>query len=71
MAMIEEELFHRALEKPTLGPQHAEFRNEIFYRIALFRGIVLRPNLQYVIDPGGYASRSSAFILGTRLDLSL
>ena len=58
------------LTHPQLGPQHVEYRSEIFYRMSPWRGVFVRPNLQYVIDPGGYVSRSSAVILGIRLDVS-
>lgn len=60
-----------ALRSPQFGPQRAEYRSEVFYRITPGRGVFLRPNLQYILDPGGYARRSSACILGFRADLNL
>lgn len=60
-----------AITDPSLGPQHAEYRTEIFYRTPLCRGVFVRPNLQYIVDPGGYRERSSAFITGVRLDINL
>lgn len=59
-----------ALANPLLGPQRAEYRAEVFYRALLYRGVFLRPNLQYVADPGGYDRRRSALILGLRMDLN-
>lgn len=60
-----------ALEHPQLGRQDAEYRGEVFYRVRLIRGLLVRPNFQYIIDPGGYARRHDASILGVRLDLNL
>ena len=60
-----------ALASPQLGPQRAEYRAEVFYRALVHKGVFLRPNIQYVVDPGGYARRRSALILGLRMDLSL
>jgi porin len=59
-----------ALELPWLGRQFAEYRSEVFYRTPLMPGMFVRPNFQYIIDPGGYARRHDASILGVRLDLS-
>ena len=60
-----------SLELPQLGPQNAEYRSEVFYRVLLRRGLFARPNFQYVIDPGGYIRRHDAAILGIRFDLNL
>ena len=59
------------LTKPSLQPQHAEYRSEIFYRAFLTRGVFVRPNLQYIIDPGGYVGRHNALIIGLRTDVNL
>jgi porin len=60
-----------ALTELQLGPQHAEYRSEIFYRVLLMRSVFIRPNFQFIIDPGGYGRRQNASILGVRFDLNL
>jgi porin len=59
-----------ALELPQLGRQYSEYRSEIFYRVLATRGVFIRPNFQYIIDPGGYSRRHDASIIGVRLDIS-
>jgi porin len=56
---------------PQLGPQRTEYRSEVFYRVFAMRGLFVRPNFQYIINPGGYARRRSASILGVRIDVNL
>jgi porin len=55
-------------ETPQLGPQRTEYRSEVYYRAFAMRGLFVRPNFQYIINPNGYASRHAAAILGVRLD---
>lgn len=56
---------------PDLGPRHAEYRSEMYYCFFALPGLFPRPNIQYILDPGGYTRASSAVILGMRTDISL
>lgn len=52
-------------DKPT-----NEYASEIFYAAALLPGMVVRPQVQYVMDPGGYSHATDVVILGTRIDVN-
>lgn len=44
---------------------------EVFYSLRLVPGMRLKPDLQYVVDPGGDAALDDAWILTLRLTVSL
>jgi len=44
---------------------------ELTYRAQLVPGIVLQPDLQYVVNPGGDTSLDNAAVLAARLEISL
>lgn len=56
---------------PAAHVRGTETTIELLYSISVERGLTLRPNLQYVINPGGVARRSDIVLPGMRLDLKL
>jgi porin len=48
---------------PIQGPEHAA---ELFYSLHVIPGMILRPNVQYVHDPGGTSENSDALVLGLK-----
>ena len=49
---------------PTHGVRGSEYAAEIDYRIAATRGLRISPNIQYVVNPGGYANHHDVFAFG-------
>jgi porin len=50
-----------------LGPvpvQGAEFPMELHYTLRPTAGLLLRPSVQYVINPGGTSQNTNALVLG-------
>jgi carbohydrate-selective porin OprB len=43
----------------------------MYYRFFDLPGLFARPNIQYILDPGGCTRASSAVVLGMRTDMSL
>ena len=43
-----------------------EYVSEFFYSISPIRSVVLRPNLQYILHPGGATANHNAFVLGLK-----
>jgi len=44
-----------------------EYVGELFYNLAISRFVDLRPNLQYIVHPGGSAQRDDALVIGLKL----
>ncbi len=54
---------------PGLTPvavQDAEYPIELYYGLSFGKAATLRPNVQYIIRPGGTKSNNDAFVLGLR-----
>lgn len=49
----------------------AETVVEFLYSVGVARGLTLRPNLQYVLSPGGVARARAVLLSGVRLDLQM
>lgn len=49
-----------------IGRQHSEYAFELYYTIRPIRGLQLRPNVQYILDPGGTAHNKDAVVLGLK-----
>ncbi len=60
----------RAADPSALAREN-ETAIELQYSIAMMRGLTLRPNVQYIISPGGVARRSGAVLPGIRLDVQM
>jgi len=53
-----------------LGPvpvQGSEYVVEVYYGLDAYPGLVLRPNLQFVHDPGGTSQNKNALVLGLKV----
>jgi porin len=46
--------------------QHSEYVFELFYTVRPVRGLQVRPNVQYIIDPGGTSHNNDAVVLGLK-----
>lgn len=53
-----------AVAPGTVGIQHYESIVEVDYNVQLAPWLSLRPNLQYVINPGGTGKIPDAFVIG-------
>jgi porin len=51
---------------PVVVESGFEYVSEFFYSISPFRSVVLRPNLQYILHPGGATANHNAFVLGMK-----
>lgn len=54
--------------RPIAG---SEYEGELFYSLHPLGGIVLRPNFQYIIHPGGRADARDAVVLGLKTAINL
>ena len=55
--------------RPSLGPvsvQDSEYVFELYYTIQVTQGLLFRPNIQYVIDPGGIDENPNALVFGLK-----
>ena len=53
------------------GVQGSEYVGELFYGVHVTRWLDLRPNIQYVVQPGGYARNTNDVIVGLRVSAAL
>jgi porin len=54
-----------------LGVQGSEYVAELFYGVHVTRWLELRPNVQYVVQPGGVARNTNDVIVGLRVSAAL
>jgi porin len=55
----------------SVGVQTSEWESELFYNIHAAGWLDLRPNVQYVAQPGGFARNTNDVILGLKLLINL
>jgi porin len=55
----------------SVGVQGSEYVGELFYGVHVTRWLDLRPDVQYVVQPGGVASNTSDVIVGLRVSANL
>ncbi len=63
----------RALVLATPGSEtpDSEYAAELYYGFHAIRGVVLRPNVQYIVDPGGYSRGvTDVVVIGGRFDVN-
>ncbi|WP_313319986.1 carbohydrate porin [Stenotrophomonas sp.] len=61
-----------AFADPLYQPvQRTEYNAELYYGVHVSDWLTVRPNLQYVKDPGGVAEVDSALVLGIKLQVAL
>lgn len=51
----------------SVAVQRAEYVAELYYGAQLLQGLMVRPNLQYVHQPGGVAERSDIVLAGLKI----
>lgn len=51
--------------------ESAETAIELYYRLSVCQDVVVRPDLQYIVNPGGDASVDDATVFSVRLELNL
>jgi porin len=50
----------------TVPIQSAEYATEVFYGWSPVAGLVLRPNIQYVVHPGGSDAYKNVLVVGLK-----
>ena len=55
----------------SVGVQGSEYVGEVFYSLHAAPWLELRPNVQYVVQPGGVARNTDDVIIGLRLSMNL
>jgi porin len=55
----------------SVGVQSSEYVAELFYGVHVGRWLDLRPNIQYVAQPGGIARNTNDVIVGLRVSANL
>jgi porin len=55
----------------SVGVQGSEYVGELFYSLQATRWLELRPNVQYLVQPGGIARNTDDIIIGLRLSINL
>lgn len=52
--------------QPGLVKDGNEYVAELFYSWSPVPSVALRPNLQYIVDPGGSGQNRNAFVIGLK-----
>ena len=55
---------------PGTQKPDSEYEFEVYYALAAIRGLVLRPNVQYIVDPGGLSHMTDVVVIGGRFDIN-
>jgi carbohydrate-selective porin OprB len=63
--------FIAANPKSGFAVQSDEYVGEIFYSFDLFHGFNVQPDLQYMINPGGYHGATNQLVFGVQLNVPL
>ena len=66
-----ERKFIAANPNSGFGVQTNEFIYEVFYSFDVFHGANVQPDLQYLINPGGYRAATNQVVLGVQLSVPL
>jgi porin len=69
--IADEERLQNFLGVQPVAVQTSEWVSEIFYNVHVAHWLDLRPNVQYVLHPGGTAANASDLIVGVRLAINL
>jgi porin len=64
------ETLQNALGRGPVGVQNAEYVGELFYKVRGTGWLTLRPDIQYVHDPGGIAKNTDDLIVGLRVSIN-
>jgi carbohydrate-selective porin OprB len=55
--------------KSGFALQSDEYVGEIFYSVDLYHGWNVQPDLQYIINPGGYDGATNQLVFGVQLNV--
>jgi porin len=58
-----------SLANPGAARPQGEYSTEFFYSYLLTPWLTVRPDLQYIFNPGGYSNRTPALVIGARTDV--
>jgi porin len=64
------ETLQNALGRGPVGVQNSEYVGELFYKVRATGWLTLRPDVQYVHDPGGIAKNTDDLIVGLRVSIN-
>jgi len=51
---------------PGTQRPNAEYASELYYSLHVRPWLILRPNVQYIVDPGGYSDMTDVVVLGLK-----
>jgi len=54
------------LATPTSERARSEYEAELYYSVNIRPWLIVRPNVQYVVDPGGYDNATNLVVLGIK-----
>jgi porin len=60
-----------ALGLGPVGVQHFEYVFEAYYTFVVADGLFLRPNVQYIVDPGGVDQNKDVIVIGLKTSATL
>jgi porin len=60
-----------SLAHPGVVTPRAEYSNEIYYSYLVLPWLTVRPDFQYIVDPGGYSNVRSVIVIGARVVVAL
>jgi porin len=65
-AALSDQLASGAVERA-----HTEYAAELYYGLHATRWLIVRPNLQYIVHPGGYAHADDVVVTGIKTSITL
>jgi porin len=60
-----------ALSNPGKAVPQGEYAAELYYSYLLLPWLAVRPDVQYIVDPGGFTNATSVVVIGARIVASL
>lgn len=66
---LQNQLNHQPVSTPYVGDGE-EYVTEVFYSWSPVPSVALRPNLQYILHPGGTSQNSNALVLGLKTSIA-
>jgi porin len=60
-----------SLSNPGQAVPRGEYASEVYYSYLLLPWLAVRPDVQYIVDPGGYTNATSAVVIGARIVATL
>jgi porin len=69
--IADQEILLNTTSPGSVGVQGSEYAAEFFYGVHVNRWLDLRPNVQYVAQPGGIARNTNDVIVGLKVSVNL